>query len=362
MRNRILIICLIVILINMLIVQNVYAISTMPATLDEFVEMYANGLSENQINAKAAEYEAAVDRTFNPSIPRGNVEQAETLVNDNSESYESKKEMLRANYVRDALDYWDAPGQDRDLLIWYAYKYAALFRRIVAAEELDGNVGGNTSGGNTSTGNTSGGNSSGGNTSGGQNISNEAALFDNAYREYLDVMSEDTVDEARLETAKTSMQIHFEELTDAELDQNVTGIQEQITRLDAYTKAHSTFVNQNANPDLSTGIDGIEERNKTIDEIVSDAQKFVKPQNLSGTYDQDEFDAGISKIYNILFAIGMVIAVVWGITLGIKFLYASAEGQAEIKKQLLPYITGVFIIFGAFGIWKIVLEIMKIMS
>ena len=57
----------------MLIVQNVYAISTMPATLDEFVEMYANGLSENQINAKAAEYEAAVDRTFNPSIPRGNV-------------------------------------------------------------------------------------------------------------------------------------------------------------------------------------------------------------------------------------------------------------------------------------------------
>ncbi len=120
--------------------------------------------------------------------------------------------------------------------------------------------------------------------------------------------------------------------------------------------------NTTINEDQSTGIDGTEERNKTIDEIVSDANDFVKPQDLSNTVNQNAFDEGISKIYNILFAIGMIITVIWGVVLGIKFLYASADGQAKIKEQLFPYIIGVFVIFGAFGIWKIVLEVMKIMG
>ena len=50
-----------------------------------------------------------------------------------------------------------------------------------------------------------------------------------------------------------------------------------------------------------------------------------------------------------------IAAVVCGIVLGIQFMISSAEGQAQIKEKLFPYITGCVIIFGAFGIWKIIM-------
>ncbi len=152
-------------------------------------------------------------------------------------------------------------------------------------------------------------------------------------------------------------------LTPEQLDGEVDG-QKRVDIFETYQKEVNEEYNEKVygEIDKSTGIAGVEERNKTTDQIVSDANDFVSNADISNTVDQQDFEEGISKIYNILFAIGMVIAVIWGVILGIKFLYDSTEGKAEIKEQLLPYVIGVFIIFGAFGIWKIVLEIMKIVA
>lgn len=62
-------------------------------------------------------------------------------------------------------------------------------------------------------------------------------------------------------------------------------------------------------------------------------------------------------IYNVLFIIGIIVMVLWGMVLGIKFMTSSVEGQAEVKKSLAPYIVGCIVIFGGFGIWKIVVII-----
>ena len=98
---------------------------------------------------------------------------------------------------------------------------------------------------------------------------------------------------------------------------------------------------------------------KTIDETIQGAQSFIDNADTTGTINEQKKKKNIGYIYNIFFACGMVIAVVCGVFLGIKFMTSSVEGQAKVKELLIPYCIGCFIIFGAFGIWKIVINIME---
>ncbi len=64
-------------------------------------------------------------------------------------------------------------------------------------------------------------------------------------------------------------------------------------------------------------------------------------------------------VYNILLLAGMVVAVVISGILGIKFMIGSVEEKAQIKDALIPFIIGCVVVFGAFGIWKIFINIGK---
>lgn len=82
----------------------------------------------------------------------------------------------------------------------------------------------------------------------------------------------------------------------------------------------------------------------------------VKVEN---TYNNYALPIISTDLYNTLLAIGIVVAVAVGSVLGIKFMTSSVEGQAKIKELLVPYVAGCIVIFGAFGIWKIAVEIFK---
>ena len=64
-------------------------------------------------------------------------------------------------------------------------------------------------------------------------------------------------------------------------------------------------------------------------------------------------------IYNIVLQIGVGLAVIVGIVLGVKFILSSVEGKAEVKKMLITYVVSCVVIFGSFGIWKIVVTILQ---
>ena len=40
-------------------------------------------------------------------------------------------------------------------------------------------------------------------------------------------------------------------------------------------------------------------------------------------------------------------------------MISSVEEQAKIKELLVPYVAGCIVIFGAFGIWKLAVNIFK---
>ena len=98
---------------------------------------------------------------------------------------------------------------------------------------------------------------------------------------------------------------------------------------------------------------------KSINEVISGADDFIKNANTQGTIDQSTTQATIDLIYNVLLAIGLVVAVICGVILGIQFMLSSADGQAEVKEKLIPYAVGCVVIFGAFGIWKLVMVLLK---
>ncbi len=64
-------------------------------------------------------------------------------------------------------------------------------------------------------------------------------------------------------------------------------------------------------------------------------------------------------IYNTLLLIGMVIAVIIGTIIGIKFMMSSVEEKAKLKEILIVYVVGCIVLVGAFSIWKIIITIMS---
>ncbi len=95
-----------------------------------------------------------------------------------------------------------------------------------------------------------------------------------------------------------------------------------------------------------------------IDDVISDSDSFV---NL-GTDEKvttSNLQAFSRNIYNILLTLGIAVAVISGIIIGIKYMLGTAEEKADIKGLLIPYIVGCVIIFGSFAIWKLVVTILQ---
>lgn len=106
----------------------------------------------------------------------------------------------------------------------------------------------------------------------------------------------------------------------------------------------------------SITVDSTTDDGKTVTgDWLTAAEKFL---NASGSPSiEDSKLKGVSDdIYNMLSSIGMIISVVVGLILGITFMMASADDKAKVKEALIPYLVGCFVIFGAFGIWKIVIN------
>ena len=62
-----------------------------------------------------------------------------------------------------------------------------------------------------------------------------------------------------------------------------------------------------------------------------------------------------ANIVSIITTIGIIVAVVVLLILGIKYMMGSASEKAEYKKTMIPYLVGAVLIFGASAIAKAVI-------
>ena len=82
-------------------------------------------------------------------------------------------------------------------------------------------------------------------------------------------------------------------------------------------------------------------------------------ENGGNVINNDALKEGSNTLYNVLLVIGIAVAFIWGIVLGIQFITGSLGEKADVKKNLIVYLVGCVIIFGAFGIWKLLLQLLE---
>ena len=99
----------------------------------------------------------------------------------------------------------------------------------------------------------------------------------------------------------------------------------------------------------------------SLESIVTGADNFLNAgaSGADSNLTQASMKDFSNVVYNTLLIIGIVIAMIVGIILGVKLATAGAEEKAQVKETLVPYFVGVFILFGAFAIWKLVVTILQ---
>ena len=99
------------------------------------------------------------------------------------------------------------------------------------------------------------------------------------------------------------------------------------------------------------------------DDILNGADQFLKKgggeDSINRTINDTTLQESSKFLYNTLLGIGIIIAVIAGMILGIKYMLAGSEEKAEIKQTLPAYIVSCVVIFGAFTIWRFIISMVQ---
>lgn len=96
-----------------------------------------------------------------------------------------------------------------------------------------------------------------------------------------------------------------------------------------------------------------------LSDVISGGDDFISSGNSGDKIDESLLKQTSSQIYNILLTIGIVVDLVVGIIIGIRLMTSEAENKAEAKKSLMVFVVGSVIVFGAFGIWKVLVTFLS---
>lgn len=94
---------------------------------------------------------------------------------------------------------------------------------------------------------------------------------------------------------------------------------------------------------------------KSVDVMagIAGANDFIVSPNVN----DEPLAEMIKNLTNLGLVIGTIVAIAAGIIIAMKFMTDGANGKADLKQALTPYIIGVAILFGAYGIWAIIINV-----
>ena len=96
----------------------------------------------------------------------------------------------------------------------------------------------------------------------------------------------------------------------------------------------------------------------TWGDIIGSGQNFINEgKNAGVAINSNDLQDMQNDIYNFLLALGVAIMVIVGAILGIIYMFGSIEQQVKVKETLIGYVIGCIVIFSAFGIWRLVINI-----
>lgn len=302
-----------------------------PATIDAFISTY--GVSkikdESQLNQKISEYKKIYKDSMGYPLDMSQYSISSSLPAEQRKiEYENAYQQLVTSM---------SVSKDDSAFMAAGYKYAWEYQVLINKEKDYGDI----------------------------KEGDWAAQFDKAYKNYKNAGKDDSKRSAAIQT----MQESYPRLTDEETKTKIDGDKtrrdvfnqcvndetdrkvEQEKEQEAYEKVLDTTIYKSLNVTTSEAGSG-------IDDAINDADDFLTKggNNKIDTGGLQNF-SGI--LYNILLQIGVVIAVIAGLIIGIRFMMGGVEEKADIKQILIPYIAGCVVVFGGFGIWKLVVTLLQ---
>ena len=110
---------------------------------------------------------------------------------------------------------------------------------------------------------------------------------------------------------------------------------------------------------LMSNINLISYAGDTIDNTIQDARAFAQESTVDNPVSNAKIKNVSNFLFNLFLGVGIVVAVIVGIILGMKYMVGSVEEKAEYKQTLIAYVIGCIVIFGAFGIWRMTVNVLK---
>ena len=98
---------------------------------------------------------------------------------------------------------------------------------------------------------------------------------------------------------------------------------------------------------------------ENVDDIISKSENFINGADKSVLSSEEDLQGFSGLFYNILLTIGVACVVITGMIIGIKYMIGSVEEKANYKQMLVPYLIGSLAVLGAFGIWKLILDVVE---
>ena len=97
----------------------------------------------------------------------------------------------------------------------------------------------------------------------------------------------------------------------------------------------------------------------SFDTLWTDAGGFIDEgkKSTAGGISQEELKPLSNSISSILLTIAIGVTLVSIAVMGINFMIQSVEDKAKIKESMIPWVIGIFVTFGAYGIWKITIGV-----
>ena len=98
---------------------------------------------------------------------------------------------------------------------------------------------------------------------------------------------------------------------------------------------------------------------KSGDDIINDGKGWINKGASANPISADQIAKILNPVANILLTIGSVLIVIVAVVMGIKYLTASPDEQGKLKKQLVGVFVSAVVLYGSYGIWSIVYQVLK---
>ncbi len=189
----------------------------------------------------------------------------------------------------------------------------------------------------------------------------EEEMMDWSAEEIRDWLLENNADSAELSTdlrnkwKETIDNSDFPGETQEDLKKRIDGATTSDLNDDRVDEAYDTAESPIYN--YPTKIGSNDNAEESLEDLITDGNRFLSNGTLN--LNENALQNFSGTMFNILLAVGVVIAVIAGAVIGIKLMTSSVEEQADAKKLLVPYVVGCIVVFGAFGIWKLVVTILQ---